>query len=333
MRILVTGATGFIGSALCRRLCDDGHKVAAFHRPTGITRGIQDLPVEVLTGDLLDQDSVMNAVLNFGPEVIYHLGAQTRAEDTHFTRRMTQINVLGTRYVFMAALRRGVSRVVLMSSAATLGLPEIFRSHDRKPILLNESRVASVKLPLWPFAKSKYLAEMEAQSAGVSGLDVVTVNPFMVVGERDWYRRKSSILMRLKQKPPAVMIRGGLNVIPLEDVVLGLVNACEYGKRGERYLLCGENMTYMDFCRMCAEAGGFEPPKLMLENEFLAEMLGRTGAVNQVRPECLDKNVFFYADRYFYYNPRLARVELRMPPCGDVAAAVKKSYQWFEANA
>ncbi len=332
MRVLVTGATGFIGSALCRRLCTAGHKVAAFHRPTGITRGIRDLPLESLTGDLLDRESVARAVLDFGPEVIYHLGAQMQASDSHFTNRMTRVNVLGTRYVFQAALRRGVSRVVLMSSACTLGLPEIFRSRDRAPVLLSESRVAGSKLPLWPFAKSKYLAEMEAQSAGVSGLDVVTVNPFMVVGEQDWYRRKSSILMRLKQNPPFIIVRGGLNVIPLDDVVTGLVNACEYGKRGERYLLCGENMTYMEFCRMCAEAGGFAPPKLLPESELFAKVLGRLGVFNQVRPECLDKNVFCYADRYFYYSPKQSRVVLRMPPCGDVAAAVRKSYQWFEAN-
>lgn len=83
---------------------------------------------------------------------------------------------------------------------------------------------------------------------------------------------------------------------------------------------------------MCAEAGGFAPPKLLLEGEFLAAALGRTGIVNRVRPESLDKNVFYYADRYFYYSPKQSRVVLRMPPCGDVAAAVRKSYQWFEAN-
>ena len=217
MRVLVTGATGFIGSALCEYLCRNGHEVAAFHRPTSFIGGISAYSLTRLVGDLTDADSVERAVSAFHPEVIFHLGAQMSAAPT--INRIMQVNVLGTRAVLLAALKNRVNRVVLMSSAATLGLPELHHRGNQEPAALNEARVQSTDSELWPFAKSKYLAEMEAQSAATGGLDTVIVNPFMVIGPGDWYRRKSSIMMQTKETPPTLMIRGGINVISVEDVI------------------------------------------------------------------------------------------------------------------
>ena len=94
MRILVTGATGFIGSALCNALCRDGHAVAAFHRPTSYTGNISDLSLVRLTGDLTDADSVEQAVETFHPEVIFHLGAQMTAAPT-VSRIMQELRAKG----------------------------------------------------------------------------------------------------------------------------------------------------------------------------------------------------------------------------------------------
>lgn len=331
MRILVTGATGFIGSALCHRLCLDGMDVAAFHRPTSYIGNIADLSITRLTGDLTEADTVEEAVAAFQPEVIYHLGAQMTAAPT--VNRIMQVNVMGTRAVLLAAIRNNVRRVVLMSSACTMGLPEIFRKHNQTPGIINESRVQNPEQPLWPYARSKYLAEMEAQSAATGGLDTVIVNPFMVIGPCDWYRRKSSILMQLKQHPPLVMIRGGINVLPIEDAVFGLIQACKYGKRGERYLLCGQNISFMQLCELCGEAGGFEPPKLLYENSLLARLAAQIGSGRKLKIECLEGNVFDYTNRYFYYSPRKSRVSLHLPPAGDIKPAIEKTYRWFEDNA
>ena len=143
MRILVTGATGFIGSALCNALCGDGHAVAAFHRPTSYTGNISDLSLVRLTGDLTDADSVEQAVSAFHPEVIFHLGAQMTAAPT--VNRIMQVNVMGTRAVLLAALKNKVSRVVLMSSACTMGMPELYRRPGHQPGIMNEARVPNVR--------------------------------------------------------------------------------------------------------------------------------------------------------------------------------------------
>ncbi len=331
MRVLVTGATGFIGSALCSELCRDGYEVAAFHRPTSYMDNIKHLSIVRTVGDLTDEDSVDRAVGSFRPEVIFHLGAQMVPAPT--VNRIMQVNVLGTRAVFLAALKYGVSRVVMMSSACTLGLPELFRKHNQPPVVINESRVQKAEMPLWPFARSKYLAEMEAQSAATGGLDTVIVNPFLVVGPGDRYRRKSSILMQLKNRPPSVVVRSGINVIPVDDAVRGLRHACRYGKSGERYLLCGENLTFMEFCRICSKAGGFEEPKLLYEEDRIAGLLARAGIGRRLKIECLDDNILRYTNRFFFYDPKKSRVELHLPPAGDVRDTIEKTYRWFEENA
>lgn len=331
MRILVTGATGFIGSALCRSLCEDGHEVAAFHRSTSYIGSISSFSLVRLVGDLTDADSVLEAVDSFRPEVIFHLGAQMNAAPT--INRIMQVNVLGTRSVLLAALRNRVSRVVLMSSATTLGLPEPFSSNRQQPSELNEARVQSSETGLWPFAQSKYLAEMEAQSAATGGLDTVIVNPFMVIGPGNRYRRKSSFMMQLKNNPPRLMMRGGINVISVDDVVTGLRNACRYGKSGERYLLCGENISYEKFCQLCGKAGGFEGPRLLFENETLARFMVKFGFGRDLRIDSLEGSLFEYVNRYFYYNPKKSRVSLHLPPTENLETTIQNTYRWYEENA
>ena len=330
MRILVTGATGFIGAALCDALCREGHQIAAFHRPTSYIGKISSLSLVRLIGDLTDADSVDQAVESFRPQVVFHLGAQMYAAPT--INRIMQVNVLGTRAVLLAALRYGVERVVLMSSATTLGMPEISPVGNQEPALLNEARVQNVNSELWPFARSKYLAEMEAQSAATGGLDTVTVNPFMVIGPGNWYRRKSSFTIQLKENTPRMMIRGGINVISVNDVVRGLLNACRYGNTGERYLLCGENVTLQRYCELCGKAAGFEPPKLLLEDENLARLLVKFGFGQTPKMECLEGSIYNYTNRFFYYNPKKSRVSLHLPPAEDLETTIQNTYRWYEEN-
>ncbi len=330
MRVLVTGATGFIGSALCNRLCQDGHKVAAFHRLTSAINNISSLSLTRHIGDLTDGNSVAEAVSSFRPEVIYHLGAQMNAAPSF--NRIMQVNVLGTRAVLLAALQNHVDRVILMSSAVTMGLPEPLQNNNQSPALINEARVQTPELQLWPFAKSKYLAEMEAQSAATGGLDVVTVNPFMVIGPGDWYRRKSSILLRIKEEVPRVMVRGGINIISIKDAVTGLINACRYGKSGERYLLCGENLTYEQFFQICGTNAGFEAPRLFYENETISRIMNKFGVGQNLHIECLEGSIFNYPNRYFYYNPKKSRVGLHLPPPEDPDTVIRDTYRWFEEH-
>ena len=321
MKILVTGGTGFVGTHLCRALCGQGHKVIVFHRPTSYLNGIADLPLQRVVGDLTDEPSVQKA-MELRPEVVYHLGAQMTVGN--LSNRLTNVNVYGTRLVLRAAGQFGVNRVVLMSSALTMGIPDLYRGGEISRI--DETHPFTGDKSDWAFAYTKYRAEQEAQPLTAEGLDVVTVNPFMIIGSGDYYRRSSSILQQLRRRPPLVNAPGGLNLLPVQDAVAGLLGACRYGQRGERYLLCGKNLTISEFLRMVSETAGFSPPRLTISDAHLIAALARVHTV--LYPS--ESNIYRLLNRWFYYNPAKSRLQLHLPPLSDVSESIREAYRWFE---
>ena len=99
------------------------------------------------------------------------------------------------------------------------------------------------------------------------------------------------------------------------------------------FLMEYENMTFQEFCKLCGEAGNFAGPDLLYENDRLAPFLVRMGIGRNLRIDCLEENLFRYTNRYFYYNPKKSRIELHLPPAGNIKDTIEKTYQWFEENA
>lgn len=331
MKILVTGATGFVGSALCRSLCQHGHDVVIFRRPTSSLEMLRDLPLRMINGDLSDENSV-EAAVSQRPEAIFHLGAQLIAARS--PQRMFDINVNGTRRVLLSAQKYGVSRVVLMSSAYTMGIPERPSKRNGTPVPINETHCWNASAEKWPYAWSKYLAEKEGQLASANGIDVVTVNPCLISGPGDHYRRSSSYFLQLKKKTPTYVIKGGINVIPIQDVVTGLEHACEYGERGERYLLCGHNLSFRKLIDLCADAAGFPKPALTVSNRLITRVMDLNAlGIDFISADSVENNLLRFAGRFFYYDPAKSRLRLHLKPAGDIAASLRQTYNWFEENA
>lgn len=329
MKILVTGAAGFIGSALCKALCEEGHEVLAFHRTTAIKRGLVGLPVKLISGDLTDPDSV-EAAFDAKPDAVFHLAAHNSAFPS--VQRMNNVNITGSRTLLRAAQKRGTGRIVMMSSAYTIGFPEVI-SDGETPPLLDESHVWNGSETQWPFTASKVRMEQEAQLACAGGMDIVIVNPCKIIGPGDVYRRGDSILLKWKQDPPKILVPGGLNILPLADAVRGLINALEYGKRGERYLLCGENMTLERFVTLCADSAPFQAPRLML-SASLVETVSKLRYNEKLSQNSYSEtDLFAFPGRYFYYDPRKSRIGLHLPVPGSVSDAIREAYRWFEENA
>lgn len=330
MKILVTGSAGFIGSALCRSLCEEGHEVLAFHRPTALTASLNGVPVRHIVGDLLDRDSIERAVEE-KPDVIYHLGAQLTAAPS--IRRMENVNLSGTRDLLQAAQKCGAGRIILMSTAYALGLPEIPLNDDLPP-LLDESYSGPFQENRQPFTRSKKQAEQEAQLAAAAGMDIVIVNPTLVVGPGDHYRRNSSFLVGLKKSPPEFFIKGGVNLLSIGDVVKGLMNACRYGERGKRYLLTGRNIRLKNLVTMCAEIGGFRKPHLLLDNTMAKLFYENNPFRRNLYPaESEENGIYSYPGRFFFYDHTRARLQLHLDPPGSIEDAIREAYKWFEGNA
>lgn len=252
MKVLVTGATGFIGSSIARQLVESGAEVRALVRATSDTRNLDGMEVEHVAGDVRDIDSVRSALA--GCDTLFHAAAYF----THWStdrQRFYDVNVGGTRTTLQAALDVGVDKVVYTSTNNAIG------AYGATPI------AEGADFNYWEtgdhYSISKYFAEVEAFRFVSKGLPVVAVNPTLVVGPND--RRPTSsgqLIIEVASGNLPVYVDGWLNVVDVDDVARGHLLAAEKGRVGERYLLGNENMTVGDYFRLIADVAGVKPPRV-----------------------------------------------------------------------
>ena len=237
MKVLVTGATGFIGGNLARRLVAQGHQVKALVRPGSNTLTIDSIGdstgVETVPGDILDTDSVDRGL--HGCQWLFHCAASY----TFWSKNPGDIyrtNVEGTAIVLDAAARAGVERVVYTSTVGTIGLPAAG--------LGNECTELPAAQLVGNYKKSKYQAEQIALEKARQGLPLVVVNPTATVGPWDVKPTPTGriVLDYIRGRMPAY-VDTGLNLVDVADVAEGHILAAEKGKVGQRYVLGNRNLT------------------------------------------------------------------------------------------
>lgn len=322
MRILVTGSTGFIGGALCRALCERGEEVVAFHRSSSALRLLEGLPVEHAIGDLTQPASLQAAMK--GVEAVFHAGALLGGNQPG---RFYAVTVEGTQNLLLAARMAGVRRVVHTSSVAALGVPEPGKGNGRG--LLNENHSWNYRPDYWPYGYAKYLAEQEVQRAVSLGQDVVIVNPSLVYGAGDIYRQSSSPLVQIARQKLPFVTEAGVNVVHLSDVVAGHLAALERGKRGDRYILGGENMTVEAFVSLAAEVAGVPAPNLVLPARLVRSLSGLLGGLQSLLHLPLGASELRLAGYYFYYEIRKAQRELGLGQPTPARQAIRDALDWF----
>lgn len=324
IRALVTGATGFIGSALCRALLEAGFEVRAFHRPTSNLLLIKDLPVEHAVGDLSQPASLLEAMQ--GVQVVFHAAALMggRAD----TGRHYTVTVEGTRAVLEAALECGVERVVHTSSVAALGVPPQISGNAGAAYMMDETHTWNYRPERWPYGYAKYLAELEVQKAAARGLDVVILNPTLVIGAGDLYRQSRSVVVQVAQRRLPVIVEGGLNVVSLKDTVAGHLAALQRGRRGERYILAGQNLTIAQLVEQIAEIAGVTPPRTLLPSGLVRRLAPFYGFLENWLPLPVSSSELYLAGRYFYYDAQKAKSTLEWACCVGVDQAIREAIDW-----
>lgn len=256
MTTLVTGATGFVGSAVARALLARGETVRALARAGSDRRNIAELPVEVVEGDLRQPDSLERAMR--GCEALFHVAADYRLWVPRPAEIYT-VNVEGTRRLMEAAGEAGVARIVYTSSVATLGL-------DPRGQPADETTPVSLAAMIGHYKRSKFLAEREVDRlVREAGLPVVIVNPSTPVGPRDIKPTPTGrmIVQAGRGRIPA-FVDTGLNVVHVDDVARGHLLAFEHGRIGERYVLGGENLALAEILARIARLCGRVPPRVRL---------------------------------------------------------------------
>lgn len=323
MKNLVTGATGFIGSAIVRELIKDGEDVRVFVRETSDTRNIDKLDVERVYGDIRDGDSMKRALK--GCDTLYF----TAAFFAHWTPDKDlpyEVNVGGTKTSLQAALDTGIQKVVYTSTNNTMG------AHG--PVPVDEHAEFNHWKTGDNYSISKYLAETEAKSYVAKGLPIVIVNPTLVIGTNDIKPTPSGqmIIDVATGKMPGY-IEGGTNVIDVEDVARGHILAAKKGRVGERYLLGNENITVSDYFKLIADTAGVKPPTFKIPYS-LAVALGyvfELGASITKTPPVVTASEVRIGRKQEFYDCSKAVKELGLPQT-PIHVAIEKAIAWFREN-
>jgi dihydroflavonol-4-reductase len=295
--ILVTGATGFIGSHVARRLARRGDEVVLAVERGSPDSAIADLDLKRVTCDVRDRRSVRRALR--GVERVFHCAGVTsvRPQDTE---RLFDVNVGGTKVVMEECLRAGVERVVYTSSAVVVGPAADGKTADETQ-LFTAGRLAI------PYVNSVHEAEVEAMRVAARGLPVVCVNPGVCFGAGDHLLTSTRLVRSFLLGRIPVYTEGAISVVDVGDVAEGHLLAERRGQPGERYILGGRNFT---FDRLFADLGrlsGIDPPVRLPPRA--ARLLSAAGRAWPLTP--LEVRA---ASHWWTYRSTRAKRELRWSP-------------------
>jgi dihydroflavonol-4-reductase len=254
-KTLVTGASGFVGSAVARLLVERGFFVRALVRGSSPRQHLAGLDVEFVEGDLRDPEAVRRAMA--GMRWVFHVAADYRlwAPDP---AEIIDNNLRSTRIVMEEAQRAGVERIVYTSSVATLKTGPSGESSDESMSLHEHQAIGSYKL-------SKLLAERLVLEMAAHGLPATIVNPSTPIGPRDVKPTPTGrlIVEAAAGRVPA-FVETGLNMVHVDDVAAGHLAALASGRIGERYILGGQNADLSDILAMIAQHIGRRPPRMKI---------------------------------------------------------------------
>lgn len=323
---MITGATGFVGSAVLRQLIKSGHSVRALVRPGSDRRNLAGLSIEICTGDLTDRPSLDRALA--GCSTLFHVAADYRLWVIN-PREIYEANVTGTRNIMLAAADAGVTRIVYTSSVATLGF-----NPDGSPA--DEDTPVSLANMIGHYKRSKFLAEAEVKRlAEKEGLPVIIVNPSTPVGPRDIKPTPTGriIVDAASGRMPAY-VDTGLNLVHVDDVAAGHLLALERGKVGERYVLGAVNMTLKEILTQLAAITGRRPPKIRLPHNlvlpfaYISEAWARTIGGKEPRVTLVGVRL---AKKRMFFSTEKARRVLGFHP-RPVEEALRDAVNWFREH-
>jgi len=322
--VAVTGATGFIGSAVVRQLVEKGREVRAIVEPGANTKNLDGVNVERVTCDVCDVDK-MARILG-GCEALYHLAAvyKTWLPDPAVLYR---VNLEGTTSTLLAADRAKVGRIVYTSSIAAVGLIEGGEADETTAFNLFD--IAN------DYILSKWQSERIAMRFAEAGLPIVVVNPAFPFGPRDIAPTPTGkiIVALLRGEVPGVG-PGGFCTIDVEDCAAGHLLAEEKGRKGERYILGNENVTLKQLFEIVGRVAGVKVPRIPLPGRVGSTIaLGMelwADHVSHKEPPATYRSLR-YAQRCAFFSNAKAKRELGLPT-RPIEDSIRRAVDWFRAN-
>jgi dihydroflavonol-4-reductase len=320
--ILVTGATGFIGSRLVEKLVATSDRISVLVRKNSDLSALTGRldKIQLVYGDVTDSDSVTNAMA--GIDYVYHVAGLTYMGDKR-TEQLYRINVIGTKNVLRSALESGVKRVLHVSSITAVGI-----GSRKKPVDENVKwNFDAIKLE---YARTKHLAEIEVADAVNKGLDCVIVNPAFVFGAGDMNFNAGRLIKDVNNRLLPFYPLGGICVIDVDIVAETIMTAMEKGRKGQRYIIGGENVSYKKLVDTISKITG--APKVQLPLPFwlgkiLKTMLDRYKIRNGIS-KLFNLSMFRVASEFLYYDSSKALHELSMRQ-EPYEKSIRSAYEWY----
>lgn len=322
MRVVVTGATGFVGSALAQALVKRGDEVVALARPTSDRSRLAETAVEWAMADVTEPDSLQGVFA--GADAVIHsagmLGQAGVADEVYM-----RLNVEGTRHVLAEAVAAGVGRVLHVSSTGVIGPVGDEAAGEDAPLF-----------PDTPYEKSKALAEDVVlgfvREQGVNG---VIARPSFLYGPGDTHVLG---LFKAIEKGQFFYIDGGKALCHpafIEDAVQGMLLCLDHGRAGEIYHVTGERpVSFKEFGETVAQVLGVRPPWLNLPRplaKLLINGLNTLCELVTIQPPLTRTAVSFFGDNRYYDWSKSADA-LGYRPCVDLPEGVERTIAWYRAN-
>lgn len=318
--VLLTGANGFLGSHLARKLLADGYAVRAFVRSSGNLESLAGLPLDCWQGDLRDANHVLAAT--YGCDFVIHAGALAQVNPAR-SSTIWDVNSSGTDNVLAAARRVGVQRLVYVGTANVFGFgPKEQPGDETQPYMGTRYGL--------DYMDSKKKATDCVLQAVRHGLPAILVHPTFMLGPMDTKPTSNKMILALYQGQVPGYPPGGKNCVHAGDVATATVNALRQGTVGESYILGNENLSYEEIFTLIARVIGVKPPQLPIPAfagnlyarlaEWQADLTGSQAVVNRAMLQT--------ANDGHYFSVAKARAELSLPQT-PIRQAVEEAFAWF----
>jgi dihydroflavonol-4-reductase len=323
MKVLVTGATGFLGGWLVRRLLDEGCDVRIIKRPKSSLEELTGLKLDIVPGDVTDRESLIEATR--GVDTVFHLAGligYSAAERI----AMEKINVGGTKNVIEACEKNSVRKLVHLSSVVAVGA-----SFDGTP--LNEDSPFNVGHLHLGYFDTKHEAEKLVRKAvEEKRIDAVMINPSTIYGPADAKKGSRAVQLKVARGKLPFYPPGGVSVVSVEDVVDAIVAAWRKGRTGERYIVSGENLTLKRVFEIIARDAGVKPPSIGLPRPAIFA-LGRVGEVMQAfgKKGPLTMESAWTSTLYHWFDGSKAEREFGLKP-KSAEYSIGQSVRWMKDN-